>query len=101
MQLTDDNLYITYILQNRTQDEMMEIFGMKRSTLQKTLRKAGLKKVTDVPEDFAKMYGKGLTYSELADYYDVEESLIKSWIKRTGVRRVPYQKRGGVYASVR
>lgn len=87
MKLTDDNLYITYILENRTQLELMQIFGLTRRQIQISLKEAGLTKHSDIPKDFVRMYEKGLTYMELAEYFDVECSLINSWRKRLDLRR--------------
>ena len=87
MKLTDDNLYITYILENRTQRELMQIFGLTRRQVQFILKEAGLRKHSEVPEEFVRLYEKGLTYAELAEYFDVDYSLITSWRRRMNVRK--------------
>lgn len=101
MQLTDDNLYITYILENRTQEELMQIFGLTRRQLQLRLKEAELQKKTEIPQDIEKMHAKGLSYEELADYYDTQVSQVRSWLRRAGLRRMAYKKRGAKHEAVR
>lgn len=101
VKLTDDNLYITYILENRTQVELMQIFGLTRRQLQLRLKEAELQKKTEIPHDIERMHQKGLTYEELADYYDTQVSQVRSWLRRTGLRRMAYKERRGQREAVR
>lgn len=92
---TDDDLYIYYILEARTQQDIAEMFGVSRVAVSRWVHKAGLKKQTELPDNLEALYiTKNMTQDELAEYYDVEPSLIRSWIRRAGLRKVSYTTRG-------
>lgn len=85
----DDVLYTHYILENRTQQDIGEMFEVSRRVVCGWLKKAGLRKHLDVPQDLERLYiVENRTHDELAQHYGVEATHIRSWIGRAKLRKV-------------
>lgn len=90
---SDDILYTYYILENRTQRDIGETFGVSRRVVCGWLKKAGLRKHLDVPGDLKELYiQQGMSHDELAEHYGVEPTHIRSWIGRAKLRKVVKRK---------
>lgn len=99
---SDDELYQLYILEERTQKDIADHYGVGTSAVCRWLKIAEIEreesKSSGIPEDMKEKYEYGgYSARALSELYDVPEDRVRYWIQKVGARKRTFPKRQKEY----